>query len=146
MTVRKITFPKRQNETGSLTFLEGTHDMPFEIRRVYYIYEVAAGARRGFHAHKKLQQVLICIHGSCKILLDDGQEKEIVTLSDPTEGLMVGHAVWREMFDFSPDAVLLVLASEFYDEGDYIRDYDQFLQYLKEEKHEGTICGLRTDA
>lgn len=133
MEIKIITFPKHANSAGSLTFLEAKRDIPFAIKRVYYIFDVADGARRGLHAHKKLQQVLICIHGSCKVLLDDGAEKVVVELMDPTKGLVVGNAVWREMFDFSPGAVLLVLASEYYDESDYIRDYHEFLSYLKEE-------------
>jgi len=134
MVIRKKKFAVRGNEKGMLSFLEANRDIDFPIRRVYYIYDVAIGERRGFHAHKKLQQVLICIHGSCKILLDDGKDKEIVELTEPAEGLFVGNAVWREMFDFSPGAVLLVLASEYYDEADYIRNYQDFLSYLKEEE------------
>ena len=134
MEIEMISFPKRTNNTGSLAFLEAGRNIPFEIKRIYYIYDVSNGARRGFHAHKNLQQVLFCIHGSCKILLDDGKEKEIVELNDPAEGLVVRNPIWREMFDFSPGAVLLVLASEYYDESDYIRDYQTFLTYLKEKE------------
>ncbi len=134
MEIKTISFPKHTNDTASLSFLEAERDIPFAIKRVYYIFDVADGARRGLHAHKKLQQVLICIHGSCKILLDDGTDKEVVKLTDPAEGLIVENAVWREMFDFSPGAVLLVLASEYYEESDYIRDYKEFLSYLKEEE------------
>ncbi len=127
MEIRKIRFTRHTNETGSLAFLESVRDIPFSIKRVYYIFDVAKGAHRGFHAHKKLQQVLICIRGSCKALVDDGVE-----LNDPTEGLYVGNAVWREMFEFSSGAVLLVLASEYFDESDYIRDYKEFLSYVRE--------------
>lgn len=94
------------------------------------MYDTVDGVRRGFHAHKCLEQILICIHGSCKILLDNGKEKEIVSLDKPYEGLYVSNDMWREMYDFSPDAVLMVLASEFYDESDYIRDYDEFIKYV----------------
>lgn len=132
MEITKITFPTHTNDTGSLSFLEAEHHIDFPIRRVYYIYDVAHGARRGFHAHRKLQQVLIAIHGSCKILLDDGKEKAIVELTKANEGLVVGNAMWREMYDFSPGAVLMVLASEYYDEADYIRNYEDFLKYIKE--------------
>jgi len=131
MEIEKITFPVRQNETGSLTFLEAQRDVPFDIKRIYYIYDVASGARRGAHAHKALRQVYICIHGSCKVLLDNGKEREIVELNNPWEGLEFKGLIWREMFDFSPGAVLLVLASEYYDESDYIRDYQEFLSYLE---------------
>ena len=87
--------------------------------------------RRGYHAHKSLEQILICIHGSCKILLDNGTEKKVVPLEKPYEGLYVSNNMWREMYDFSPDAVLLVLASDFYDESDYIRNYDEFLKLIE---------------
>lgn len=135
MDTIKHSLRSSRNPTGALTFLESTRDIPFEIKRVYYIYDVAEGARRGFHAHKKLQQVLICVHGSCTILLDDGTEKREAVLSAPGEGLYVGPGVWREMYNFSPGAVLLVLASDFYDEGDYIREYSAFLNYMREGIH-----------
>lgn len=95
------------------------------------MYDTAEGITRGFHAHKSLQQILVCIHGSCKIKLDNGKEKKIVPLEKPYEGLYVSNAMWREMFDFSPEAVLMVLASELYDEADYIRNYEEFLEYVK---------------
>lgn len=119
------------DDRGQLVALEAQKEIPFEIKRVYYIYDTLAGVRRGFHAHKKLKQLLICVSGSCKILLDDGTDKEIVTLDKPYEGIFIQSNIWREMYDFSPDAVLLVLASEVYDESDYIRDYDKFLEYVK---------------
>ena len=133
MEIKTLTFAQRRNDTGALTFLEAGRDIPFEIKRIYYIYDVAPGARRGFHAHKKLEQYLICIHGSCRILLDDGETQESVLLDDPGTGLYVGPGTWREMYDFSEGAVLMVLASEYYDEGDYIRNYEKFLEYLREE-------------
>lgn len=134
MEIEKLEFQRRDNATGKLTFLESGagKDISFDIRRVYYIYDVAPGERRGFHAHKKLEQYLICIHGSCTILLDDGSKQENIVLNDPSTGLYVGPGMWREMYNFSPGAVLLVLASEYYDEDDYIRDYDMFKSYLKE--------------
>jgi len=92
---------------------------------------------RGHHAHKVLQQILICIHGSCKIRLDNGIEKKTVPLEKPYEGLYVSSNMWREMYDFSSDAVLMVLASELYDESDYIRDYDEFKKYIKENPSNG---------
>ena len=91
---------------------------------------------RGKHAHKSLEQILVCIHGSCKILLDDGREKKVIPLEKPYEGLYVPNNMWREMYDFSEDAVLMVLASDFYKENDYIRDYDQFVSYIN-------ICNSR---
>lgn len=136
MEIQKLEFHKRNNATGKLTFLESgkNKDIPFDIRRIYYVYDVAPGERRGFHAHKKLEQYLICIHGSCTILLDDGSEQEDILLNDPSVGLYIGPSMWREMYDFSPGAVLLVLASEYYDENDYIRNYKTFETYLQEEK------------
>ena len=132
MEIKKIQFPTYQNETGTLSFFEAERHIPFDIRRVYYIYDVQGDSRRGFHAHRALEQVLLCIHGSCKILLDNGKEQETVLLDKPNEGLIVENPIWREMYDFSPGAVLLVMASQYYDEADYIRDYDEFLAYLKE--------------
>lgn len=133
MKITYVPFHNRENDTGKLVFLEENKDIPFVIRRIYYIYGVAPGARRGYHAHKRLQQVMICIHGSCKILLDDGKEQEIVELNSQDKGMLIQNTVWREMYDFSPDAVLLVLASDYYDESDYIRSYDEFLNFLKQE-------------
>ena len=130
MDITMYHFTEHGDPRGKLVAVETGKDIPFPIRRVYYMYGVGEGVRRGFHAHKKLEQVLICMHGSCKILLDDGKEKAVVPLDSPHEGLYVGNAMWREMFDFSPDAVLMVLASELYDEEDYIRNYDDFLAYL----------------
>lgn len=130
MHVIKYSFEQHGDERGQLVALEEFKDIPFQIKRVYYMYDTGKNVRRGYHAHKTLEQILICIHGSCKILLDDGKEKEIVCLQKPYEGLYVGANMWREMFDFSSDAVLLVLASEYYDESDYIRDYQKFLDFL----------------
>ena len=130
MQVIKYVFQLHGDERGQLIALEELKDIPFCIKRVYYLYDTEAGVARGFHAHKTLQQILICVHGSCKIKLDNGKEKKIVLLDKPYEGLYVSNAMWREMFDFSPDAVLLVLASELYDEADYIRNYNEFLEYI----------------
>lgn len=115
---------------GQLVALEEKKEIPFDIKRVYYIYDTLEGVRRGFHAHKELKQLMICVHGSCKVLLDDGKDKEIVVLDEPYKGIFIQSNMWREMYDFSSDAVLLVLASEVYDESDYIRDYDKFIEYV----------------
>lgn len=133
MQVVKYAFQQHGDERGQLVALEEHKDIPFEIKRVYYMYDTGEGVRRGYHAHKSLEQILICIHGTCKILLDDGTEKKIVPLEKPYEGLYVSNAMWREMFDFSEDAVLMVLASDYYKEEDYIRDYDVFLKYVEEQ-------------
>jgi len=116
---------------GSLISIESKIDVPFEIKRVYYIFGNKNNIRRGFHAHKNLQQVLIAVSGSCKILLDNGKNKQEVLLDLPSKGLLIKDCMWREMFDFSSDCVLLVLANEHYDENDYIRDYNQFLDLWK---------------
>lgn len=131
MQVIKYVFQPHGDNRGQLVALEEFKDIPFQIKRVYYMYDTVKGVIRGKHAHKSLQQILVCIHGSCKILLDNGKEKKIVPLEKPYEGLFVGSDMWREMYDFSPDAVLLVLASDLYDESDYIRNYDEFLQFVK---------------
>ena len=132
MEIKKIKFPTYTNETGTLSFFESERHIPFDIRRVYYIYDVQGNSRRGFHAHRDLQQVLFCIHGSCKLLLDNGTEQVNVLLDNPAEGLLIENPIWREMYDFSPGAVRLVMASEYYDEADYIRNYDEFLAFIKE--------------
>lgn len=131
MEIVKYSFQKRGDSRGELIVVEAMKDIPFEMKRIYYIYGVEKGIERGFHAHKSLEQVLICIHGSCKISLDDGTEKKEVLLDNPSEGIYVGNMIYRCMYDFSEDAVLLVLASELYDESDYIRDYDEFLQSVR---------------
>lgn len=133
MKIEKYQFQQHGDDRGQLVALEENKDFPFSVKRVYYIYDTKEGVHRGFHAHQHLQQILVCVHGSCKILLDNGKEKESVLLNSPSEGILVGNNIWREMYDFSPDAVLLVLASEFYNEEDYIRDYDKFLEFVNRE-------------
>ncbi len=123
-------FQPHGDDRGQLISLEEFNDIPFRIKRVYYMYDTKEGVHRGFHAHKSLEQILICIHGSCKVLLDNGKEKKVVPLEKPYEGLYISNDMWREMYDFSPDAVLMVLASEIYDESDYIRDYEDFLRFI----------------
>lgn len=134
MQVIKYMFQQHGDTRGMLVALEELKDIPFEIKRVYYLYDTQKGVRRGGHAHRDLEQILVCIHGSCKILLDSGTERKTVLLEKPYEGLYVANNVWREMYDFSSDAVLLVLASQYYDENDYIRDYDIFLKEIATEK------------
>ena len=132
MDVIKYQFPPHGDDRGQLIAIEEMKDLPFDIRRVYDIYDTLPGVRRGFHTHKCLQQILICVSGSCKIHLDDGSDTAEVTLDKPYEGLYISNNMWREMYDFTPGAVLLVLASEHYDEADYIRNYDDFIKMVKE--------------
>lgn len=136
MQVIKYVFQPHGDERGQLVALEEFKDIPFKIKRVYYMYDTAKDVIRGQHAHKSLEQILVCIYGSCKILLDNGQEKKIIPLEKPYEGLYVANNMWREMYDFSDDAVLMVLASELYDENDYIRNYDDFLKFIQVNKGE----------
>ena len=128
--VQWVEFPPLGDDRGSLVALEGNKTVPFDIKRVYYIFGTQPGVARGFHAHKALKQVAVCVTGECRILLDNGIEKASVWLDSPTKGMVIREMVWREMHDFSPDCVLLVLASEHYDESDYIRDYESFLKEL----------------
>lgn len=130
MEIKMFNFQEHGDERGTLVALEEMKNIPFKIKRVYYMYDTKLGVRRGYHAHKHLKQVLICVKGSCKILLDNGHEKSELVLDTPNKGLFIESAVWREMFDFSEDAVLMVLASELYDESDYIRNYEEFIQYI----------------
>lgn len=134
MEIKVIEFQSHGDSRGNLVAAELGKELPFPVKRVYYIYGVKGDQRRGFHAHKTLDQVLIAISGSCKVLLDDGKEKEVVTLSSPTRGLFVPNRYWHEMYDFSDDAILVCLASAEYDESDYIRNYDAFLNYFKEDR------------
>ncbi len=116
------------DERGSLIAIEQGYNTPFEIKRVYYIFDTKDGVERGFHAHINLRQMCIVVKGSCTFVLDDGHKREEIKLDNPNQGLFIEGLIWREMKDFSPDCVLLVLASEHYDESDYIRDYDKFLE------------------
>lgn len=122
-----IIFDIKGDERGSLVAIEGALSVPFEIRRVYYIFGTQPGVVRGCHAHSNLQQVAICVRGSCRFMLDDGSTRWSVTLDRPDQGLVIDPMVWHEMSNFSADCVLTVLASEHYDDADYIRDFDVFM-------------------
>ncbi|MFJ5454830.1 sugar 3,4-ketoisomerase [Pectobacterium jejuense] len=133
----KINFLQLQthgDERGSLVALEKGKNIPFEIKRVYYMFNTKEKVRRGFHAHRQLKQVVIAVRGSCRFLLDDGVEKISVLLDNPAQGLLIESFMWREMYDFSDDCVLMVLADSLYDESDYIRNYDEFISMIKSEK------------
>ena len=126
--IKTINFQPLGDERGSLVALEGNKSVPFDIKRVYYIFGTKEGVSRGFHAHRNLKQVAVCVTGSCRFVLDNGKQREEIVLDKSTIGLLIDDLIWREMYDFSPDCVLLVLASEYYDEADYIRDYQAFLK------------------
>nr|WP_277923215.1 MULTISPECIES: FdtA/QdtA family cupin domain-containing protein [unclassified Sphingomonas] len=125
-----IDLKVRGDARGSLIAIEQGPELPFAVQRVYYIYGTVADTARGFHAHHALQQLAICVAGSCTMVVDDGSQRCEVLLDRPDRGLQIGSPIWREMHDFSPDCVLLVLASEPYDEADYIRDYQAFRQIV----------------
>lgn len=126
--VKLLDFKCLGDDRGSLVSLEGMKNIPFDVKRIYYIFNTKDGVARGFHAHKALKQVAIAVKGSCRFLLDDGKKQESVVLNSPTKGILIDSCVWREMHDFSHDCVLMVLASEHYDESDYLRDYDAFIK------------------
>jgi hypothetical protein len=127
---RTIELPKISDPRGNLTFIEGDHHVPFDIRRVYYLYDVPGGAERGGHAHKELSQLIVAMSGSFDVLLDDGREKRRFHLNRSYYGLYVCPMIWRELDNFSSGSVCMVLASNRYDEADYYRDYDQYLAAL----------------
>ncbi len=129
-----ISLPKIQDERGCLGFAEGGTHIPFDIARIYYLYQVPDSKVRGAHAHKVLQQLMIPIAGSFDIELDDGHSKKTFHLNDPSQGLYICPMIWRDLSNFSQDAVCLVLASEKYDAADYIRDYDEFVKIVKDVK------------
>ncbi len=126
-----IDLPTSRDERGAVTYLEANDDVPFEIKRVYYLHDLT-GERRGEHAHRELKQVMIAAHGAFTVELDDGCQREAVRLDDPTVGLYVAPKLWRDIDEFDDDAVCLVLASHRYDEDDYIRDYETFQQFARE--------------
>ena len=122
-----IDIPKIEDPRGNLSVIE-KDVVPFEIKRVYYLYDVPAGAERGGHAHKQVQEFLVAISGSFDVILNDGSREQVVTLNRPYRGLLITTGIWRELRNFSSGAVCLVIASDVYDEGDYIREFDEFLQ------------------
>lgn len=124
--VRRIEFPIVHEPRGNLSFIEGGRHVPFDIKRVYYLYDVPGGAVRGGHAHRTINQVIIALSGSFDVILDDGKVREKVSLNRSYFGLLLPNMIWRELENFSSGAVCMVLASDFYDEGEYIRDYEEF--------------------
>lgn len=128
--VKLIPLQTHGDDRGSLVALEEGYNIPFQIKRVYYIFNTKKGVMRGFHAHKNLKQVAIVVRGSCKFKLDNGTDSVEVLLNDPAQGLLIESFIWREMYDFSEDCVLMVLADSHYDENDYVRDYNAFLNLV----------------
>ncbi len=120
---------KIHNRAGNITIVEGQENLPFAVKRIYYLYDIPGGEDRGGHAHKELRQLIVAASGSFDVMLDDGINKKIVTLNRPDYGLMVVPGIWRELMEFSSGAICLVLASEIYDEQDYIRDFEIFKEW-----------------
>lgn len=129
---RIITLHTISDPRGDLTVAEENKELPFDLKRAYWIYDVPQGGCRGGHAHKRLRQVLVAVHGSFTVNLDNGKEKKKYLLNNPGEGLLVDTEIWRTLDDFSSGAVCMVLASELYDPEDYLYDYDEFLKYIQE--------------
>jgi oxalate decarboxylase/phosphoglucose isomerase-like protein (cupin superfamily) len=125
-----IDLPKIVDPRGNLTVAEQIDNVPFEIKRVYWVYDVPAGESRGGHAHKRLKQLIVAVSGSFHVTLDNGHERATILLNHPWQGLLVDVNTWRTLDDFSSGAVCMVLASEHYDEDDYIYDYQEFLKYV----------------
>lgn len=128
--VKIVKFNIHSDKRGSLVSIESKTSVPFNIKRIYYIHNIQTGASRGFHAHKKLNQVMIAISGKCRVILDNGIKREEIWIQSPDQGLLIKNMIWREMYDFSKECILLVLASQKYDKYDYIRDYKKFLQLI----------------
>lgn len=124
-----LPLEKIHNRAGNITIIEGDSNIPFPIKRIYYLYDIPGGESRGGHAHKDLQQLIVAASGSFDVLLDDGVNKKIVKLNRPNYGLLVVPGIWRELFEFSSGAICTVLASHKYDENDYLREYNSFKKW-----------------
>lgn len=124
-----LTLPKNHNRDGNLTAINGNLDVPFNIQRIYYLYDIPGGEMRGAHAHYELKQLIVAASGSFDVVLDDGNSKKTITLNRPHYGLYIKPGIWRDLINFSSGSVLLVLASMKYAETDYIRDYNNFLEF-----------------
>ena len=131
LDINIIELPRVSDPRGNLTFAEEQQLVPFDIKRAYWVYDVPAGESRGGHAHKRLRQLLIALSGSFHVTLDNGYERKTVLLNHPWQGLLIDTNIWRTLDDFSSGAVCLVLASEHYEEDDYIYEYEEFLDYVK---------------
>ena len=133
--VRIVNLPKVSDPRGNLSFVESARHVPFDIKRVYYLYDVPGGEARGGHAHRNLEQFVIAISGSFDILLDDGGSQRTISLNRSYVGVYLPRMIWRELVNFSSGSVCLVLASEYFDELDYYRDYDEFVRIAREMDH-----------
>lgn len=131
MSPRLIHFKSVADARGNLIAVEAERSIPFPIRRVYYIFGTKPGIERGFHAHKALQQVAVAVSGSCEITLDDGASTACISLDSPAKGVFIGPGLWRAIRRFTPDCVLVVFADQYYEEADYIRNYDDFIRWTK---------------
>ncbi len=131
LDIKLVYLPKIADPRGSLTVAESLDSIPFEIKRVYWLYDVPGGGSRGGHAHRRLRQMLVAVSGAFHVTLDNGFERKTVLLNHPYQGLLIERGIWRTLDDFSSGAVCLVLASEHYDAADYIEDYDEFLEYAR---------------
>ncbi|EPJ75813.1 MULTISPECIES: sugar 3,4-ketoisomerase [unclassified Pseudomonas] len=127
MNIQFLQLQTHGDDRGSLIALEEGKNIPFSVKRVYYMFDTREGVRRGFHAHRTLKQVAVAVRGSCRFMLDDGREKIDIRLDHPHQGLLIESFIWREIYDFSEDCVLMVLADQLYTESDYVRDYASFL-------------------
>ena len=129
---RLIELSQISNKTGKITIAEADHNIPFLIKRVYFLHEIGENNVRGNHAHKELEQVIVAIAGSFTINIDDGKNYKEINLESPSQGLYLCPGIWRKIYNFSKDAICMVMCSEIYDELDYIRNYDSFLEYYKQ--------------
>lgn len=126
-----VEMEKNHNPAGNITVYQNGSPMPFDVKRIYYLYDVPGGSERGGHAHKELHQLIVAASGSFDVIVDDGRNKKIIQLNRPYYGLLVVPGIWREIVNFSSGAICLVLASEKYSEEDYIRDYAEFREFKK---------------
>jgi len=143
MEIEHVQLQKHGDHGGMLIALEQDKNVPFEIRRVYYIFSTEHDVHRGRHAHRHLHQLAVAVRGSVRFVLDDGTGPVEVLLDDPSHGLILGSMVWREMYDFSDDCVLMVLADHLYDPSDYITDYDEFLREVRSRMYPEDVAACR---